>query len=82
MREGSFDFIDLISVLSLALGYENLLENRQQSAQNDVGAANDAQAQFLLKNIYARFEEQDKALAKIQQKLDVIIDSMNEKERR
>lgn len=82
MREGSFDFIDLISILSLALGYENLLENRQQSAQNDVGAANDAQAQFLLKNIYARFEEQDKALAKIQQKLDVIIDSMNEKERR
>lgn len=82
MSEGSFDFIDLISILSLALGYENLLENRQQSAQNDVGAANDAQTQFLLKNVYARFEEQDKALAKIQQKLDAIIDSMNKKERR
>lgn len=82
MREESFDFIDLISIFSLVLGYENLLENRQQSAQNDVGAANDAQTQFLLKNVYARFEEQDKALAKIQQKLDMIIDSMNKKERR
>lgn len=82
MQNGSLDFIDVISILSLALGYENLLENRQQSAQNDVGAANDAQAQFLLKNIYMRFEEQDKVLAEIQQKLDAIAGSINAKERR
>lgn len=43
MRERQFDALDVISVLSFALGYENLMENRQQSAQNDVSAANDKQ---------------------------------------
>lgn len=48
MNQREFDFVDVISILSLALGYENLLENRQQSAQNNIGAANDAQAKFML----------------------------------
>lgn len=60
-----FNAIDIISVLSFMLGYENLLENRQQSAHNDVSAANDQQAQFLLSELTKQFEEQNKMLKQI-----------------
>lgn len=66
MREQRrFDAIDIISVLSFMLGYENLLENRQQSAQNDVSAANDKQAKFLLEELGRKFEEQNSMLREI-----------------
>jgi 3-deoxy-D-arabino-heptulosonate 7-phosphate (DAHP) synthase len=57
--------IDLVSILSFFLGYQNLLENRQQSAHNDVQAANDAQAQFLLEKLSAQFSAQNKMLEEI-----------------
>lgn len=76
MNQREFDFMDVISILSLALGYENLLENRQQSAQNDVGAANDAQAKFMLEEINRRFEDQNKVLAEIQQRLQSLEDKL------
>lgn len=57
--------MDLISVLSLALGWENLIENRAQSAQNNVSAANDKQAQYLLEELGRRFEEQNEMLREI-----------------
>ena len=68
--------MDMISILSLALGYENLLENRQQSAQNDIGAANDAQAKFMLEEINRRFEDQNKVLAEIQRRLQSLEDKL------
>lgn len=64
-EQRQFDAIDIISVLSFLLGYENLLENRQQSAHNDVSAANDKQAQFLLEELSHKFEEQNKMLLEI-----------------
>lgn len=70
MNNRELGFADVASFLSLALGYENLMENRQQSVQNDVGAANDAQAKFLLEQISKRFEEQNKVLADIDARLD------------
>lgn len=80
MNQREFDFIDLISILSLMLGYENLIENREQSKQNDISAANDAQAKFLLKNIDDKFEEQNQMLkqllditTQINEKLDGMI---------
>lgn len=76
MNQREFDFMDVISILSLALGYENLLENRQQSAQNDIGAANDAQAKFMLEEINRRFEDQNKVLAEIQQRLQSLEDKL------
>jgi hypothetical protein len=76
MNQREFDFVDVISILSLALGYENLLENRQQSAQNDIGAANDAQAKFMLEEINRRFEDQNKVLAEIQQRLQSLEDKL------
>lgn len=70
MDQREFDFIDLISILSLMLGYENLIENREQSKQNDISAANDAQAKFLLKKIDSKFEEQNQMLKQL---LDITI---------
>lgn len=60
-----FDALDVISVLSFILGYKNLMENREQSAHNDISAANDKQAQFLLKELGRKFEEQNQMLREI-----------------
>ena len=64
-EQRQFDAFDIISVLSFLLGYENLLENRQQSAHNDVSAANDEQAQFLLEELGHKFDEQNAMLKQI-----------------
>lgn len=56
------EFFDMLNILSLILGYENLQENRQQSRHNDVQAANNAQAEYLLNEINKRFDEQNKIL--------------------
>ena len=60
----------LLSAFSLILGYQNLLENRAQSAQNDVQSANDKQAQYLLQELKTMFEEQNAMLKEIIAKLD------------
>lgn len=60
-----FKGLDILAVASFLLGYENLLENRQQSRHNDVSAANDKQAQYLLQEISQKFEEQNTMLRKI-----------------
>lgn len=62
--------IDLLSILSFLLGYENLLENREQSRQNDVQSANDKQAKYLLEELSRKFEEQNKILKDILSKLN------------
>lgn len=60
----------LLSMFSILLGYENLLENRQQSAQNDVQEANDKQAKYLLGELKTLFDEQNAMLKEIIAKLD------------
>lgn len=56
---------DLLQILSIILGYQNLIENRQQSTHNDVTAANDKQAQFLLEELSNKFDEQNALLERI-----------------
>lgn len=63
--DSQFDSLDLLSLLSVLLGYQNLIENRQQSAHNDVSAANDKQAQMILEELNKKFEEQNVMLRKI-----------------
>lgn len=72
MDDKQFDALDILGVMSFLLGLENLYENRQQSAQNDVGAANDKQASFLLSEIGKRLDRQDRALDAIKEQLDRI----------
>lgn len=64
------ELINLINILSFMVGLENMQENRLQSAQNDVQAANDKQAKYLLEEINRRFDEQNEMLKNIQKELD------------
>lgn len=73
---GHFDVIDIISVASFLLGYENLIENRNQSAQNDVGAANDKQASYLLEKIGERLDRQDETLERLTSMIERLERSM------
>ena len=72
-----FDTEYIVSVASLLLGIENLYENRQQSAQNDVGAANDKQASYLLEEIGKRLDKQDRTLETIMKKLEQMEGRLN-----
>ena len=53
------NLLDLISVL---VGLENLMENRQQSAENDVNSANQRQAKEILDDLHEQFNKQNKIL--------------------
>ena len=59
------DLINLINVLSFVVGLQNMKENRLQSAQNDVQAANKNQARYLLQEINRRFDEQNRMLERL-----------------
>lgn len=57
--------IDILEILALLIGIQNLYENRRQSAYNDVQSANSAQAEYLMEKINTQFEEQNKKIDKI-----------------
>lgn len=69
-NENGIEFADFLGIVSLWVGLENMAENRQQSAQNDVGAANDKQASYLLSEIGKRLDRQDRTLEAILEKLE------------
>lgn len=64
-QDKEFSALDALTVLSFLLGYENLMENREQSRQNDVSDANDKQAKYLLDELGRKFDEQNAMLKKI-----------------
>lgn len=66
------EFADWLGIVSLYLGVRNLTDNEQQSnaqlkilRQNDVQAANDRQAAYLLEELGRKFDEQNKMLEEI-----------------
>lgn len=72
MEEKNLSWLDILTIASFMLGYENLMENRSQSEQsdklikqNDVQTANDKQAQYLLVELRKQFDEQNEMLRKI-----------------
>lgn len=65
-----YQYSNFINLLALAIGIENLSENRQQTAYNDVNASNQKQAEFLLEKIGEKFQEQNEILARILEKLE------------
>lgn len=76
MENKEFNILDVLSVASFLLGYENLIDNRNQSAQsekllrqNDVNQANDKQAQYLLTELGRKFDEQNEMLKQILSRL-------------
>lgn len=66
-------FGDTLGLVSLLLGYQNLLENREQSRHNDVSAANDAQAQYLLQELGRQFNEQNEMLKTLIEQNDKLL---------
>lgn len=58
-------FLDVVNMLSLVVGMQNLTENRQQSEHNDVQAANAEQAKYILSELTKQFEEQNVLLREI-----------------
>lgn len=66
-------FGNWIDIIALLIGLQNLMENRIQTAQNDVNAANDAQAEYLLSEINRRFDEQNEILAEQNRKIDDLL---------
>lgn len=80
-QQNEDNFFNAINVVSLIFAYENLLENRQQSAYNDVHAANDEQAQFLLLEIDKRFKEQNAILEKQNEMLENLLEMLKKNER-
>ena len=70
------NFLDALNLASLIIGIQNLNENREQSAHNDVQSANDRQAKFLLEEINRQFEYQNKMLAEI---LEILEESKTER---
>ena len=68
---------DIINALSLLLAVANLNENRVQSAHNDVQTANDKQAEYLLREINTRFEQQNEMLLEIMASLELLEEKGN-----
>lgn len=66
----NFSTLDMLNALSLLVGLQNLQENREQSAHNDVQLANDQQAREMLAQIHTMFEEQNVMLRTILQRLE------------
>ena len=64
------NFFDILNLASLLVGVQNLNENREQSAHNDIQSANQSQAEFLLKEIKQQFATQHDLLKRIAATLD------------
>lgn len=54
---------NLLDLISIVIGYQNLIENREQSEANDVQKANQEQEKHILNDLHAKFDEQNKILA-------------------
>ena len=53
---------NLLDLISILVGLENLMENRQQSAENDVNSANQKQAKEILDDLHKQFDKQNAML--------------------
>ena len=53
---------NIFDIISILLGYENLMENRQQSAENNVNRSNQKQAKQILDKLHEEFNMQNKML--------------------
>ena len=76
MMNNQNNFLDAVNILSLVIGLKNLEENREQSRHNDVKAANDQQAEYLLQDIHLQFEKQNDILEKQNKLLNKILQEL------
>ena len=72
--------LDLLSIIGILLGYSNLIENRQQSAHNDIEKHNQAQAKHILNDLHEHFEKQNELLYYQNNLLHEILNKLKEKD--
>ena len=73
-------FLDMLNAISVIIGMQNLKENREQSAHNDVQIANAEQARYLLAEIALQFKEQNEILSKQTNMLQEILNILKGRE--
>lgn len=79
-QQAENNFFNGVDLLALLIGIQNLNENREQSAYNDVHAANDQQAQFLLAELDHRFQEQNAILEKQNEMLERLLNLLDKED--
>lgn len=55
----------ILDAMSVVIGVQNLYENREQSAQNDIAKHNQEQAKFILNDLHKRLDYQNELLEEI-----------------
>lgn len=78
MNEQQNNNADLLNIISILLAVQNLQENREQTKQNDVQAANDRQAEYLMNKIDQRFDKQNQQIYIIKEKVDKMYNLLEE----
>lgn len=76
MHENNANFMDAVNIVALLIGILNMIQNQEQTAFNDVNAANEAEAQFLLEELGKKFDEQNQILKEHTQMLKEILDRL------
>ena len=69
----SFDFLDLINILSFWIAVMNLEQNIEQSKEQDINKANEKQQKEILNNIHEQFEQQNELIYSIEKKIDELL---------
>lgn len=69
----SFDFLDLINILSFWIAVMNLEQNIEQSKEQDINKANEKQQKEILNNIHEQFEQQNELIYSIEKKIDKLL---------
>lgn len=69
----SFDFLDLINILSFWIAVMNLEQNIEQSKEQDINKANEKQQKEILDNIHEQFEQQNELIYSIEKKIDKLL---------
>ena len=70
--------LDLLSIVGIMLGYSNLIENRQQSAHNDIERHNHIQEKHILDDLHKHFERQNELLYYQNTLLHKILNKLNQ----
>ena len=55
-------FGELLDFVSILIGYQNLIENREQSKDNDINKSNQEQAKSILNDLHEQFNRQNAML--------------------
>lgn len=62
MFNGNDESLDVLNLAGIMLGYQNLIENRKQSEENNIQRNNQKQAKEILDDLHWHFEQQNRLL--------------------